>query len=67
MNDCENLVTCGFFQKHFAAREAACKGLIDLYCKGPRQAECKRKEYKKLHGTSAPDDMLPVGAILKHS
>ncbi|HEY0944682.1 MAG TPA: hypothetical protein VGD81_05420 [Opitutaceae bacterium] len=65
MNECANLATCGFFQKYLATHQAACQGLITQYCKGPRQDACKRKDYKRKHGTPPPDDMLPVGVMFR--
>ena len=65
MPDCELLSKCGFFKKYEASRQAACVGLISQYCRGPRQADCKRKEYRKAHGQPPPDEMLPGGSMLK--
>ncbi|KIX13738.1 hypothetical protein [Dethiosulfatarculus sandiegensis] len=65
MSNCDLLDKCGFFQKHAKSHQAACQGLVTLYCKGPKQNECKRKEYRKKHGQPPPDDMLPGGAMLR--
>jgi hypothetical protein len=59
--ECENLNTCGFFQKHRATRELTCRGFVNLYCTGGRMNECKRREYREKNGRPAPDDMLPNG------
>lgn len=65
MKECELLTKCGFFKKHMDSHEAACKGLISLYCKGPKQDQCKRKEYRSRHGVPPTDNMLPVGTVFK--
>ena len=41
--ECELLDKCGFFKKYMGSREAACKGLISMYCQG-RQNERLPKE-----------------------
>lgn len=65
MADCELIAKCGFFKKYGTSFEAACKGLIKQYCQGPRQSQCKRKEYRMQHGSPPPDDMLPAGHKFK--
>ena len=62
--ECELLPTCGFFKAHEATNDLACKGFIRQFCRGPRMAECKRKEYRAKHGTPPPDDMMPNGNML---
>lgn len=64
MKDCENLSACGFFKKHLETKGLACQGFIRQYCKGDKQDDCKRKTYKKEHGSLAPDDMLPSGQMM---
>ncbi len=64
--ECELLNKCGFFKKYMDSREAACKGLIMLYCRGSKMNECKRKEFRKAQGTPPPDNMLPNGQNLTH-
>ena len=64
MQECELLSKCGFFRKHSSGRSAACQGLINQYCRGPKQDQCKRKAYRAQHGQPPPDDMLPAGAML---
>ena len=65
MSDCELLQACVFFKKFGKSHEAACKGLVKQYCQGPKQNQCKRKEYRKTHGTPPPENMLPGGAMFK--
>jgi hypothetical protein len=65
MADCEMLSKCGFFKKFSDSFEAACRGLINQYCRGPKQTQCKRKEYRAKNGTAPPDDMLPAGHMFK--
>ncbi|GAB6094802.1 hypothetical protein JCM14469_10540 [Desulfatiferula olefinivorans] len=65
MAECELLDSCGFFRKYMNSHEAACKGLIAMYCRGPKQAGCKRKEYRTKHGKPPVDEMLPNGAMFK--
>lgn len=60
---CELLEICGYFIKYQDSKEAACKGFIQKYCKGPYQNKCKRKEYRILHGEPPIDDMMPSGHI----
>jgi hypothetical protein len=64
MKDCENLQVCGFFKKYMDTKKLACQGFINQYCRGDKQGDCKRKGYKKEHGTAAPDDMLPSGQMI---
>lgn len=61
MSECENLANCGFFKKYKDTKNLACMGFIRLYCQGSHMNECKRKEYKKAHGTPPDDDMMPNG------
>lgn len=61
---CELLDTCGFFRKYGETKDLACRGFAHTYCTGPKMNECKRKEYRKVHGTPPPDDMMPNGALL---
>ncbi len=63
--ECELLANCGFFRKHQASKELACRGFVQQYCKGPKMDECKRKEYRNKNGTAPSDDMLPNGLTLK--
>jgi hypothetical protein len=64
MSDCPNLANCGFFKKYNATKQLACKGFVAQYCQGPRQEDCKRKTYRKLHGAAPSDDMLPTGQTI---
>ena len=59
--ECELLNKCGFFRKYMESREAACKGLISMYCQGRKMNDCQRKAYRKAHGAPPPDTMLPNG------
>lgn len=65
MKDCELLEQCGFFKKFMDSHQAACKGLIVQYCKGPKKDMCKRKVYKAKHGKPPVDEMLPIGTMFK--
>jgi hypothetical protein len=62
--DCELLNTCGFFKKHGATKELACRGFVQQYCKGPKQNACKRKEYRRQNGAPPSDDMMPSGQMI---
>ena len=62
-NECELLSKCGFFKKFQSSKDLACKGFILQYCKGPKQSECKRMEYRK-HGVPPVDEMMPTGQII---
>lgn len=61
---CDLLDKCGFFKKYQITKEYACKGFIQMYCRGPKMNECKRKEYRLKNGTPPSDDMLPTGQII---
>jgi hypothetical protein len=61
---CEYLVSCGFFKKHEQSKALACKGLISLYCKGPKLIDCKRLEYLELHGKLPSPDLMPNGHMM---
>ena len=62
--ECELLEECGFFKKYKDTKELVCQGYIQKYCKSEKQDECKRKEYRKQHGTAPPDDMMPSGHMV---
>ena len=63
-HECELLATCGFFRKFQSLQDMACRGFIKAYCHGPQMDECKRKQYRRQHGTAPPDDMLPTGQTM---
>ncbi len=65
MDNCELLATCGFFKKYAGVQSIACARMTKDYCKGPKMNECKRKEYRKQHGTPPPDDMMPSGNMYR--
>jgi len=65
MSDCELLEKCGFFKKYQASKELACKGFISLYCKGPKQNACVRKQYRQEHGVPPNDNMMPNGMMIE--
>lgn len=65
--ECELLEKCGFFKRHGSTKELACRGFIQQFCQGPKQDQCKRKEYRKAHGTPPSDDMLPSGVMIAMS
>jgi hypothetical protein len=62
--ECNLLGTCGFFKKHQATKNLACRGFIKQFCKGPELEQCKRKEYRRIHGTPPADDMMPSGQMV---
>jgi hypothetical protein len=62
--ECELLTKCGFFKKYQTAKDLACKGFIQRYCKGPNMNECKRMQYRKENGTPPSDDMMPNGQMI---
>ncbi len=59
--DCQNLEKCGFFKKYTVTHHRACEGFINMYCRGAKQNDCKRKAYKQQHNAAPPDDMMPNG------
>ena len=61
---CELLDKCGFFKTYQISKDMACRGFINLYCRGPRMNECKRKEYRKQNGMPPSDEMMPSGQII---
>ncbi|HMK92511.1 MAG TPA: hypothetical protein VK576_05890 [Thermoleophilia bacterium] len=63
-DECELLAGCGFFRKYQATRDAACKGFIAQYCRGPKMDGCQRKVYRAEHGMAPSDDMLPSGLMV---
>jgi hypothetical protein len=63
--ECELLSKCGFFKKYQAIKSAACKGFILQFCRGPKMDQCKRKEYREMHGVPPSDDMLPNGCTIR--
>ncbi len=62
--ECELLETCGFFKKYNEISEVACKMLISMYCRGSKQNECKRKEYRMSTGNPPAATMMPNGKSL---
>jgi len=64
--ECEFLSTCGFFKKYQNSKEVICRGFIRRYCKGPKENECKRKEYRMKYGKPPSDDMLPNGLMMEN-
>ncbi len=64
MEECNRLKTCGFIRKWSTTKQLACKGFISMYCRGEKQALCKRKKYFKENGEPPPDDMLPNGVMM---
>lgn len=65
MQECPNLAGCGFIEKYSTSKSLAVKGFIALYCKGSRQGDCKRKQFKAETGQKPPDDMMPNGGSLQ--
>jgi len=64
MEECSLLENCGFFKKYKETRNLACQGFINLYCKGAKMNECKRKKYKEENGQPPSDDMMPSGQMI---
>ena len=62
--NCESLAKCGFFKKYNESKQLACKGFIASYCKGAKQQECKRMQFRKQHGQAPSDDMMPNGMMI---
>jgi major membrane immunogen (membrane-anchored lipoprotein) len=62
--ECELLATCGFFKKYQNSKDMACKGFLNMYCRGPKMNQCKRKEYRNQHGQAPSDDMMPSGQMI---
>jgi hypothetical protein len=67
MQECDQLATCGFFQKYQNTKQLACRGFINQYCRGGKMAQCKRLAYKREHGEEPPDDMMPSGHMVAPS
>ena len=65
MPECENLDDCYFFIEFGENPDVDCEEIIQLYCKGPKMAECKRKEFKDQQGYPPPPDILPDGTSIK--
>jgi len=61
---CVKYENCGFFKKYQKTSNYACKGFITMYCQGPKQDQCKRKEHSITTGTPPPDNMMPNGRLL---
>lgn len=64
MADCELLARCGFFKKFQNTLDLACRGFMNSYCRGPKMADCLRKQYRSEHGCPPDDDMLPSGQMM---
>ena len=69
MQDCPNLARCAFV-KHCEenASSTSVKGFIHMYCKGPKQEECIRKQLcAKYNAQVVPVEMMPNGYPLPGS
>ncbi len=65
MQECELLQSCGFFKNYLKSNEELIQLWIKLYCRNKEKSEqCKRKQYRKQHGTPPPDNMSPTGTML---
>jgi hypothetical protein len=62
--ECELLAKCGFFAKYQATKDLACRGFINVYCRGDKMNECRRKQYRQQHGVAPSDDMMPNGSMI---
>ncbi|HPR32323.1 MAG TPA: hypothetical protein PLK12_09515 [Prolixibacteraceae bacterium] len=65
IQECIHLPNCGFFKKYQSEKDLACKGFINQYCRGPKQNECKRLQFKKINGYPPSDDMMPTGQMMR--
>lgn len=63
--NCEHLERCGFFKKWSAAKNLACQGFINTFCKGEKKIECKRLEHRMKTGAPPTDDMMPNGLFIR--
>lgn len=64
MPECENLDNCYFFIEYSENPDVDCTEIIKVYCRGPKMAECKRKEFKDKNGYPPPPDMMPDGQTI---
>ena len=62
--ECPMLAKCGFVKKYSGTKDVLIKGILNAYCKGPKQNECQRKVYRQKHGKPPSDDMLPTGKFI---
>lgn len=67
MADCELLNRCGFFRKYQDTLDLACRGFMNMYCRGPKMKDCLRMRYRAEHGAPPEDDMLPTGQMMPKS
>ncbi|PLX98629.1 MAG: hypothetical protein C0623_11500 [Desulfuromonas sp.] len=58
---CENHEKCGFFEKHGDFDLAIFPMLVNIYCRGPLQDQCLRKQYLDETGNFPNDDIAPTG------
>ena len=61
MQVCENQGKCGFFEKHADFSSAIFPMLANIYCNGPLQSECIRKQHLEAKGCFPSDDIAPTG------
>ena len=61
MAPCENHHCCGFFERHGKKDAAIFAMLVNIYCCGPLQDECARKQILLETGCLPSDDLAPTG------
>jgi hypothetical protein len=61
---CKMLRLCGFLKNHSRPNDVAGLWVRQEYCTGPKEDECKRKQYMIEHGKVPPDDMSPDGQMV---
>ena len=64
MSECIMLPRCGFIRKYQETKDLACRGFVNAFCRGAKQTECKRMQYREQHGCAPDDDMLPTGQMM---
>jgi hypothetical protein len=51
-------------KKHCNSKHLACQGFVALFCRGDKQSQCVRKQFKQQHGYPPSDDMMPNGQMM---
>lgn len=59
MKKCSRFKHCGFIKKY--QDTGLYNNLIESYCKGKKNKECKRRKFNEEKGYSPEDNMLPNG------
>ena len=63
IQECKLLAKCGIFNKYQGSQYGLCNALINQYCQGGKQSQCKRMMYREMHNKPPPDEMVPTGQI----